>query len=53
MYNCILVYSTQAKSYHELRTGQTNNNDLTSYFASVTNRGQNFPQSGDSNPPDP
>ena len=53
MYNCILVHSTQAKSYHELRTGQTNNNDLTRYFASVTNGGQNFPLSRDSNPPDP
>ena len=49
----ILVHSTQAKSYHEWRTGQTNNNDLTRYFASVTNGGQNFPRSRDSNPHDP
>ena len=42
MYNCILVHSTQAKSYHELRTGQTNNNDLTRYSASVTNGGGIF-----------
>ena len=53
MYNYILVHSTQAKSYHELRTGQTNNNDLTCYFASVTNRGQNFPRSQELNPRDP
>ena len=53
MYNCILAHSTQAKSYHELRTGQTNNNDLTRYFESVTNGGQNFPRSRDSNPRDP
>ena len=53
MYNCILVHSTQAKSYHELRTGQTNNNNLVRYFASVTNGGQNFPRSRDSNPRDP
>jgi len=53
MYNCILVRSTQAKFYHELRTGQTNNNDLTRYSASVTNGGRNFPRRRDSNPGDP
>jgi len=53
MYNCILVHSTQAESYHELRTGQTNNNDLTRYSGSVTNGGRNFPWRRDSNPGDP
>ena len=53
MYNFILVHSTQAKSYHELRTGQTNNSNLTRSFASVTNKGRNFPRSRDSNPGDP
>ena len=49
MYTLILVHSTQAKFYHELRTGQTNNNDS----GAVTNVKRKFPGQGDSNPDDP
>ena len=49
----ILVHSTQAKFYHELRTGQTNNNDLICYSGSVTNGERKFPGQRDSNPGDP
>ena len=51
--DCILVHSTQAKFYHELITGQTNNNDLTRYSGAVTNRERKFPWKQDSNPGDP
>jgi len=36
-----------------LRTGQTNNNDLTRYSGSVTNGEGKFPGKRDSNPGDP
>ena len=51
--DCILVHSTQAKFYHELRTGQTNNNDLTRYSGSVPNGERKFPGQRDSNLGDP
>ncbi len=51
--DCILVHSTQAKFYHELRTGHTNNNDLTRYSGSVTNGERKFPGQQDSNPGNP